>query len=424
MSRNRERARRLLQSVVASWIVVLGAGVAGLAIVQRRRRAAEAALRESERQLLQAQKMEAVGRLAGGIAHDINNYLAAITAQCERVKMKTAADDPTAARMEEAIETAFKASSLIRRLLAFSRRQPLRREVIDLNAVVADLEPMIHRLLGDDVRLATRLAPGLWSVEIDPAQLEQVIVNLLVNAREAMPGGGRVTIDTANLRSDAGGEGREMVVLAVADTGTGIPPEVRDKIFEPFFTTKEESGSSGLGLATVYGIVAQHGGRIRVDSEPGAGTEFTLYFPRSAKAAPPARAAERRTELPRGAEAVLLIEDNDDFRESARAILADLGYRVEAAAGGDEALAAFERAAGGFDLVISDVVMPDRSGPEIVDLLRERKPGLRVLFISGTSGNLILRHGLRRGEFDLLEKPFSLDALARTLREILDRAPA
>ena len=421
MNRNRDRAQRLLLSVVAAWIVLLAAGVVGLAIVQRRRRATEAALHDSELQLLQAQKMEAVGRLAGGISHDINNYLAAITAQCERVKMKAAPGDPTAARMEEAIQTAFKASSLIRRLLAFSRRQPVRREVIDLNTVVSDLEPMIRRLLGDDVRLETGLAPGLWNVEIDPAQLEQVIVNLVVNAREAIPGGGRVRIDTANLDAGAGLEAGERVALAVGDTGSGILPAVRDKIFEPFFTTKEESGSSGLGLATVYGIVTQHDGRIRVDSEPGAGTTFTLDFPRSSAPAPAPRRAERKADLPRGSEAVLLIEDNDDVRRSAQALLAELGYRVDAAGSGAEALATFERAGGGFDLVISDVVMPDQSGPEVVDLLRERKPQLRVLFISGTSGKLILHHGLRRGEFDLLEKPFSLDTLAHTIRDILDR---
>jgi signal transduction histidine kinase/CheY-like chemotaxis protein len=426
VERSLRRARILSRAIVIAWTAIVALAVGGLWTRERRRLAAEEALAASREQLLQAQKLEAIGRLAGGIAHDINNYLAAITAQCERVKMKTAPGDPVAERMDQAVETAFKASSLIRRLLAFSRPQPVRREVVDLNEVMVSLEPMMRRLLGEDVVLETRLAPGLWPVELDPSQLEQVLVNLLVNAREAMPAGGRAVVDTANLRSEpgAGGNGGEMVVVTVTDTGVGIRPEVRDKIFEPFVTTKSGTGSSGLGLATVYAVVTGAGGRLRVDSELGEGTEITVYLPRSRSepiARPPRRVAEA---LPRGSESLLLIEDNDDLRESMRTILADLGYRVRAAAGAAEALAVFEQIAEEVDLVISDVVMPETSGPQVVDRLRQRRPGLAVLFISGTAGNLILRHGLRRGEFDLLEKPFSAETLARTVRELLDREPA
>jgi signal transduction histidine kinase len=414
---NRARARRFLQAVVAAWAVVLAGGVAGLSLADRRRRRAEEALRASEAQLLRSQKLEAVGRLAGGMAHDINNYLAAITAQCDRVKMRAPPGDPVGERMEEAIATAMKAAELIRRLLAFARRQPVRREIVDLNAVVHDLEPMMARLLGDDVRYETRLAADLWRVEADAAQVEQVLVNLLVNAREAMPGGGQVTVSTTNLSGH--GQEADAVAVEVTDNGVGIPADARDEIFEPFFTTKADSGSSGLGLSIAYGVIAQHGGRIELDSEPGRGTTFTLVLPRGPDGPATPLAPASATPVPRGSEVILLVEDNADLRVSLAAILEDLGYRVRAAGSAGEALSLAGSGAG-IDAVVSDVVLPDENGPALVDHLRRTRPGLRALFISGTSGAPARRHRAAAG-LDLLEKPFSAASLARALRGVLDR---
>jgi nitrogen-specific signal transduction histidine kinase/ActR/RegA family two-component response regulator len=405
--------------------VIVALAVTGVAARERRRAEAEAALREREEELFRARKIEAVGRLAGGIAHDINNYLAAITAQCERVKMKAEPGGPLEERMGRVIETSFKASHLIKQLLAFTRRQPLRLRVLDLNRVVEGLVPMMHRLLGEDIRLEARLAPGLWRVKADPSQFEQVIVNLMVNAREAMPAGGRVTVETAN-RPAAGGDGSgvlggDAVELAIADDGPGIDQAIRDKLFEPFFTTKEDRGGSGLGLATVYGIVTGAGGTVEVESTPGAGARFVIRLPRTFEEERPEPVPAAASAIG-GREHVLLVDDNEDFRVSTRDSLTALGYRVTEAADGEAALAAFVDG-DGVDVVISDVRMPGLSGPAAVDRMRQRRPGLKILFISGSSGSAILLQGFEPGEFDVLAKPFSVEELDRRIRGLVAGAP-
>ena len=416
------RSRLVFGLLLAAWVVIVALAVTGMTARERRRAEAEAALRQSEEELFRARKIEAVGRLAGGIAHDINNYLAAITAQCERVKIKAEPGGQLEERMGRVIETALKASQLIKQLLAFTRRRPLRLRVLDLNRVVEGLVPMMHRLLGEDIRLEARLAAGLWRVEADPSQLEQVIVNLMVNAREAMPTGGRVTLETVN-RPAAGdsGDSGDSVELAIADDGPGITPEIRDKLFEPFFTTKEDRGGSGLGLATVYGIVTGAGGTVEVESAPGAGARFVIRLPRTfgEERPEPAPAAAGAVG---GREHILLVDDNEEFRVSTRDSLTALGYRVTEAADGESALAAFDDG-DGVDVVVSDVRMPGLSGPAAVDRMRRLRPGLKILFISGSSGSAILLQGFQPGEFDVLAKPFSVEELDRRIRALVAGAP-
>ncbi len=429
MVRDEARARIFLGTLLAGWLSLIAVSAAGLWTRERHRRAAEAALRRSEAQFLQTQKMEAVGRLAGGLAHDINNYVTAITSQCELVRMK--ADPRTAEKMDMVIATAGKITALIRRLLAFSKQQPVDPQVIDLNEVIEGLRGMIRRLIGEDLQLETFLTGNLWTARIDPSQVEQIVVNLLVNAREASPRGGKVTIETANvvldreyLKHNPMVKPGEYLLLAVSDSGTGMPPEVRDHVFEPFFTTKEGTEARGLGLATVYGIVQQNGGHVAVYSEVGQGTTFRIYLPRSAeeRSAPAPPPASAEAPLEGGAETILLIEDNDELRGAARGILEALGYRVAAAANGTEALATFERIGGLVDLVLCDVVMPGMSGQEIVERIRAKSPGTRVLFMSGYTDNVVVRHGILEGEFEFLEKPFSADRLAAKIRQVLEAA--
>jgi two-component system, cell cycle sensor histidine kinase and response regulator CckA len=427
MARDEAHARLRLGVLLVGWLSLIAVSAAGLWSRERHRRQAETALRHSEAQLLQSQKMEAVGRLAGGLAHDINNYVTAITSQCELVRMK--AEPRTAEKMDMVIATAGKITGLIRRLLAFSKQQPVDPRVIDLNDVVEGLQGMMKQLIGEDVQLDTFLAGDLWPARVDPAQVEQIVVNLLVNAREASPRGGKVTIETANavldrdyLSNNPTVKAGEYVLLAFSDSGSGIAPEIQDRIFEPFFTTKEGTEARGLGLATVYGIVKQNGGHVAVYSEVGQGTTFRIYFPRSseARALPEGQALNAR--LAGGSEAILLVEDNDELRGAARGILEALGYRVTAAANGNEALATFEDLGGDVDLVICDVVMPGMSGQEVVDRIRTKSPETRVIFMSGYTDNVVLRHGILEGEFEFLEKPFSADRLAAKIRQVLEAA--
>jgi len=429
------RARLYFRGLLLAWCGIVAVAAVSLWSRERRRRSAEAALRRSELQLAQAQKLEAVGRLAGGLAHDINNYVTAITSQCELVKMKATPGDRVSDKMDMVIATAGKVTALVRQLLAFSRQQPVAPQVVDLNEIVEELQGMAYRLIGEDLQLETFLADDLWPVRVDPSQVEQIVVNLLVNSREASPLGGKVTIETANVTLDREYllknptvQAGDYVLLAVSDSGTGIEPEIRDKIFEPFFTTKEGSDARGLGLATIYGIVRQNHGHVAVYSEVGQGTTFKVYLPRSLDAAVKrARAADRRrppSVLPsRQSETVLLIEDNDELRSSICDILETLGYRVILAGNGTEALAALDREKGRVDLVVSDVVMPGMSGQEAVQRIREKVPDLPALFISGYTDNVVLRHGILEGRFEFLEKPFSADRLAAKIREVLPEEP-
>jgi CheY-like chemotaxis protein len=341
--------------------------------------------------------------------------------------------------MDLVLATADRASSLIQRLLSFSRRQPVESRVVDLNTVVGELEPMMERLIGDDLRLTMRPCRQRCPVLLDPAQIEQVVVNLLVNARDAMPTGGevRLTCSCRTLAEDDPARPAtlppgEYVELRVEDTGVGIPRDELDRIFEPFFTTKTEA--SGLGLPTVYGIVTQSGGAIEVDSEPGGGTVFSILLPRhreadgAAAAGAGARsdasgAAKRDVPAGRG-ERLLLVDDHDEFRESVRDLLEGLGYRVEVAADVETAEHLFGAGGDPFDLVVTDVVMPGANGRQLMDRLRRRHGGVRGLYVSGYTGDVTLRHGVHDRSVDLLQKPFPFEVLARKVREVLDRPDA
>ena len=429
--RNRSRARLLFRSIVAAWTFIIAFAVVGLWTRERRRVKAESDLRSSQAQLLQAQKMDAVGRLAGGMAHDINNYLGAIRAQSELVKMKSDPASGVGAKMDSIMRVVSKASSLIERLLAFSRPQPIQPSVISLNRVVEEeVGTMLRRLIGEDIRLETQLDLELWNVKIDPSQIEQVIVNLVINAREAMPTGGSVTIVTRNRTFDAASARAhglagpaDYVALSVSDTGAGISPEIVDHIFDPFFSTKDTSKASGLGLTTVYGIIEQSGGSISVDSRPGDGTTFEILLPRSKKQAdaspetPPVA-----VEPVEGSATILLVEDNDDLREATTSMIEAFGYQVVSASNAEEALARFEDLDEHVDLVITDVVMPGLNGQELADRIRAKRKDTRVLFVSGYTDDVILRHGIMEGNVTFLKKPFSADGLAGKIRELL-KAP-
>ncbi len=413
--------------VLAGWAVVVGLAVGSLQRFESRRRRAEATLRERELQLVRAQKMDAVGRLAGGVAHDINNYLAAIRAQCELMLRKELPEERRREKLAAAVGAVDRASTLIQRLLAFARRQPAHPEVVDLNQIVRDLRPMLEQHLGEDVRLEVRLADQACRTLIDPAQVEQILVNLVVNARDAMPRGGLLAVETGR-ESFADGDGRrgpvsqpgDYVVLSVSDTGAGIPAEIREQIFEPFFTTKSGKGNSGLGLATIYGIVKQNGGNVRLvdPPSPGApGTLFRIYLPH-VEAAAAASTQPRQTvgALPPAAR-VLLVEDNAEVRESTRALLEAAGLRVTIA---DSARAGLEAAtAGEIDLIVTDVVMPEMSGPEMVEELHRRHGALPVVFMSGYSESVAGVRGILLPGAALLLKPFSADQLFAKMHQAM-----
>jgi len=379
-----------------------------------------------EQQLRQAQKMEAVGRLAGGIAHDFNNLLTAITGYAELLQEDLAADDRRREDVVEIRKAADRAAGLTRQLLAFSRQQVLQPRVLDLNALVTEFENMLRRLLGEDIALATRLAPVLGAVQADPGQLEQVVMNLAVNSRDAMPGGGQLTIETANVDLDDA-FAREhhparpgpYVLLAVSDTGTGMTAEVQAHLFEPFFTTKEKGKGTGLGLATVYGIVKHSGGFISVYSEVGHGTTFKIYIPRVEGSAPP-RPGAAPASVARGTETVLIAEDQPAVRAVARQILARHGYTVLEAPSGEAALDLAARYSGTIHLLLTDVVMSGLSGPELARRLLPVRPEARVLFMSGYTGEAIVHHGLAAPGIHYIQKPFAPEALAAKVREVLD----
>jgi two-component system, cell cycle sensor histidine kinase and response regulator CckA len=385
--------------------------------------------RRLEDQFRQAQKMEAVGRLAGGVAHDFNNVLGVIIGYGELIRRGSQAGEPLRARVDEILKAAGRAADLTQQLLAFSRKQVLQPKVLDLNAVAAEMEKMLRRLIGEDVRLITSFDPGLGRVKADPGQVSQIIVNLAVNARDAMPEGGTLILETANVELDHSyvNEHPESrlgphVMLAVSDTGTGMAPEVKARIFEPFFTTKEEGKGTGLGLATVYGIVRQSGGHINLYSEPGRGTTFKIYLPRVDEAAEVAVAPGER---PRGgSETILIVEDDDALREITAELLQEAGYRVVVAADGEAALRECAQSGAPPDLVVTDVVMPRMTGRALSEQLRALGPGLRVLFMSGYTDAAVLYQGLLEPGTAFLQKPFGPEALLRKVREVLDQPRA
>ena len=430
-TRQRGEARQRLGGIVAAWAVLVVAAFLGLWGLERRRKEADQALRQREAELREAQKMEAVGRLAGGLAHDINNYLGAIRGYCEVARMKGESGPALKRRMDDAITTTDAVSDLIRQLLAFSRRQPVEPEVVDLNAVTRNLESMVDRLIGEDILVETKLAPDLRPIEIDPSQIDQILINLVVNARDAMPSGGRITIETRNLVPDTDDHRRHAVApgryafLVVSDTGDGMPEEVREKIFEPFFTTKKGDGHSGLGLATIYAIVRQNGGFIVVDSEVGEGTTFKILLPATDREPTVVSEAEESAVHDAGPTSrLLLVEDHDAMRAATQELLEALGHNVATAADAHEALRRLVDEGEPADLLITDVIMPGLSGKELVDRLRESRPELRYLFISGYTDKVKLQHGLSEERVDFLAKPFAAEDLARKVQEMLERQPA
>jgi two-component system cell cycle sensor histidine kinase/response regulator CckA len=384
------------------------------------------ARQQLEQQLRQAQKMDAVGQLAGGVAHDFNNLLTVILGTCELLLEGMSQDDPRQDDILEIQKAGASATALTRQLLAFSRKQMIEPAVLDLNSVIADVGRMLKRVIGEDVELELRLHPGLELVKADRGQIEQILMNLALNARDAMAMGGRIIIETGSVvlddtftRTHQGAAPGRHVTIAVIDTGTGMTPEVQARLFEPFFTTKPTGKGTGLGLASVYGIVKQNSGSIWVDSDTGKGTTVTVFWPATGESASAVeRPSERRTT---GSETILIVEDNPALLRLASRTLVQCGYRVVAAANAQEALKAFE-AAPAFDLILTDVILPGMSGPALASELAARRPGLAVVFMSGYADETVDRHGLAEASAPLLQKPFTSMNLARTVRQALDAA--
>jgi len=380
-----------------------------------------------EEQLLQSQKMEAVGQLAGGVAHDFNNILTAIVGYTDLLAADFSPNSRELEDLEEIRKAARRAAALTRQLLSFSRKQVLEPRIIDLNGVVTNLEKMLRSLISENIELKTALATGLGAARADPNQIEQVIMNLAINARDAMPDGGTLTIETGNARLDENYAARHVsvvpgayVMLAVTDTGCGMNEETKARMFEPFFTTKPPGRGTGLGLSTVYGIVKQSGGNIWLYSEPGRGTTFKIYLP-TVEALPedigkvvPAEAAHH------GGGTVLVVEDDDQLRRLTHRALAARGYTVLEADRGRAALDIARRHKGKIDLLLTDVVMPDTNGRKLADALRAARPGLRVLYMSGYPDGAIASHGMLEHGVAYLAKPFSTEAITRKVREVLD----
>jgi PAS domain S-box-containing protein len=380
-----------------------------------------------EEQYRQAQKMEAIGRLAGGVAHDFNNMLTIILGYADVLRGELSQHDPMAEPVGAIEEAARRAAALTRQLLAFSRKQVLHPTLIELAKVVSGMESMLKRLLGEDISLLVKLQPDVAPVRADVAQIEQVIMNLAINARDAMPDGGQLTIETCNAAIDRdyaatqpGMRAGDYAVLAVSDTGHGMDADTKAHVFEPFFTTKEPGKGTGLGLATIYGIVQQSGGFVTVYSEVGLGATFRVYLPRAMEASPLAETGEPTARIEGGSETILLVEDENDVRRLASSMLRRQGYTVLEAASGGEALQLCERHAGPIDLVVTDVVMPQMNGRQMIDRLRIVRPLVKVLFMSGYTDDAIIRHGAVDQGQPFLQKPFTTKALASMVRQILD----
>ncbi len=381
-----------------------------------------------EDQFRQAQKMEAVGHLAGGVVHDFNNLLTIINGYSEIIQTTLPADSPVQKLVREIDQAGERAASLTRQLLAFSRKQVLEPKVLNLNAVVSDTAKILQRLIGEDIELSTVLEPALGLVKVDPGQIEQVLMNLAVNARDAMPQGGKLALETANADLDAAYTQANpellpgpYVMVSVSDTGIGMDQATKAHIFEPFFTTKDPGKGTGLGLATVFGIVKQSNGHIAVASEPGRGATFKIYLPVVAEAISLGKSHPSPKAPPLGKETILLSEDDPAVRALARHALQMHGYTVLEAGQGDRALQIAEEYKGTIHLLVTDVVMPVMSGRELAERLAAIRPGLKVLYMSGYTDDAVIRHGVSLAETAFLQKPFTPSSLAAKVREVLDQ---
>lgn len=429
--RLRKDGERINVSLTCSPIKDAHGNIVGIATIGRditEEKRAGAALRDSEEQLRYSQKMEAIGRLAGGIAHDFNNLLAVIILHSDLLRRRLAETDPIKNKIEEIRKAADRAASLTRQLLAFSRKQVMQPKVLDLNVVVGDTDRMLRRMIRADIELQSELDPELAQVKVDPGQITQVLLNLAVNAQDAMPGGGKLTITTTNVALDEDDvstltemEPGQYVMLAVSDTGTGMEASTAARIFEPFFTTKEQGKGTGLGLSMVYGIIKQSGGDIAVESQPGAGTTFKIYLPQviTTEATTKQGLAES-IDLMRGTETVLLVEDEAMMRNATREILELCGYHVLEAQDGVEALKVCKQYQKPIQLLLTDVVMPKMGGRALAEVLKGVRPATKVIYMSGYTDE---RHGIINEDMAFIEKPFTPEKLATKVREILD-APA
>lgn len=383
--------------------------------------------REVQDQLFQAQKIEAIGQLAGGVAHDFNNLLTVINGYTEVMLEKMEANHPHRKYLEAVRKAGEHAASLTRQLLAFSRRQVLIPQVLNLNSITSGLHPMLRRLIGEDIELFTLPAKDLGSVKVDPGQIEQIILNLVVNARDAMPNGGKLTIETANveldetyLRNHATVKPGPHVMVAVSDTGNGMDEETQKHIFDPFFTTKGPGKGTGLGLSTVYGIVKQSGGSIWVYSEPGRGAAFKIYLPRVDEAPTAVESRESDANVSNASETILVVEDDASVRMLIRQTLEMKGYCVLEAENGVAGLWASEQHQGVIHLLVTDVVMPEIGGRVMAEQLTALRPDMKVLYISGYTDDAVVRHGVLDSNMTFLQKPFTPEVLTRKVREVLD----
>jgi PAS domain S-box-containing protein len=381
-----------------------------------------------QEQLRQSQKVEAIGRLAGGIAHDFNNLLTVIKGYSELSRIELKEGDALRGNIDEIQNATERAASLTRQLLAFSRRQVMEMKVLDLNTLLRDLDKMLQRVIGEDIELITLLAEDLGRTKADVGQIEQVIMNLAINAKDAMPSGGKLTIETANVeldesyaRSHVDVKQGHYVMFSVNDTGVGMSPEVRERIFEPFFTTKEKGKGTGLGLSTTYGIVKQSEGHIWVYSIQGKGTTFKIYLPRVNEPLEDIRKEVSQEELPRGNETILIVEDEEEVRKLAGKILERQGYKILETYNGDEALLVCERHKSPIHLMLADIIMPGMSGSELANLLKPLYPEIKILYTSGYTDNAIVHHGVLEKGVNYIQKPFTLEGLARKVREVLDK---